>query len=93
MISRVDVARKLQKEGIHTTLIPDSGVGYFMHKVNLVRWFIDIVMIRSLWVLKWLWKLEVYSTDWDPCRWVSWRRHSMFLFILLQVVIRMEINC
>lgn len=32
----VDVARKLQEEGIHTTLIPDSGVGYFMHKVNLV---------------------------------------------------------
>ena len=22
--------------GIHTTLIPDSGVGYFMHTVNLV---------------------------------------------------------
>ena len=39
----VDVARKLQREGIHTTLIPDSGVGYFMHKVNLVYCIIIVV--------------------------------------------------
>ena len=39
----VDVARKLQREGIHTPLIPDSGVGYFMHKVNLVYCIIIVV--------------------------------------------------
>lgn len=30
------MANELQANGIHTTLIPDSSVGYFMSRVNLV---------------------------------------------------------
>ena len=30
------MANELQENGIHTTLIPDSSVGYFMSRVNLV---------------------------------------------------------
>ena len=32
----VAVANELEASGIHTTLIPDSSVGYFMSHVNLV---------------------------------------------------------
>ena len=35
-ISSVAVANELEVNGIHTTLIPDSSVGYFMNQVNLV---------------------------------------------------------
>lgn len=36
LTSSVRVANELSRLGIHTTLIPDSSMGYFMHTVNLV---------------------------------------------------------
>ena len=40
----IQFANDLQQKGIRTTLIPDSGVGYFMHTVQLVLMGAEVVV-------------------------------------------------
>ena len=40
----IQFANDLQQKGIRTTLIPDSGVGYFMHKVQVVLMGAEVVV-------------------------------------------------